>query len=287
MSVHPPVTAVRDVVERALAEDLGPLGDLTAALLPPGLVAAADIVPRAPGVLAGRLAATETFARVDAGLAVAWSADDGDPITAGTPVARVTGALASILSAERTALNLLGHLSGVATETRRYADVLVGRWGAIRDTRKTTPGLRALEKAAVRAGGGANHRGSLSDGVLLKDNHLAGTTVAEAVARARSLWPGRTVEVECDTAAQVDEAVAAGADLVLLDNMSPAEVADCVAQVRAASAGRHGRARLVEVSGGVTLETVAAYADAGADLISVGALTHSAPVLDIGLDVVT
>lgn len=279
IGVHPPMTAVREVVARALAEDLGPLGDLTAALLPAGVVATADLVPRRSGVLAGSLAATETFAQVDPAIVAQWSADDGDLVEAGTAVARVEGPLASILTAERTALNLLGHLSGVATLTRRYVEFTAGRWTAIRDTRKTTPGLRALEKAAVRAGGAVNHRGSLSDGILLKDNHLAGTSIAEAVARARTTWPGRSVQVECDTAHQVEEALGARVDLVLLDNMTPDQVAACVQLVKGAC--------LVEVSGGVTLDTLAAYVATGADLISVGALTHSAPVLDIGLDVVS
>ena len=275
-AVHPPRAVVRDAVARALAEDLGPLGDLTASLLPAGATVDAVLVPRAAGVLAGRLAADETFAQVDSAVAVEWLADDGDPLTAGRPFAQVRGPLASVLTAERTALNFLCHLSGVATLTRRYVDA-VGHTGArIRDTRKTTPGLRALEKAAVRAGGGVNHRASLSDGILVKDNHLAGVSIEEAVAAARRAWPGRPVQVECDSPGQLKEALAAGAELVLLDNMSPDEVAACVAEVAAMA--------VVEVSGGVTLETVAAYAAAGADFISVGALTHSAPVLDIGLD---
>jgi len=281
-AAHPPATAVTEVVARALAEDLGPLGDLTSALLRPGVEATGALVPRADGVLAGRPAAAEVFARVDPYVALEWDADDGDPLEAGRPFATVRGPLASLLTAERTALNLLGHLSGVATLTRRYVDAVAaaavpGRPVAIRDTRKTTPGLRALEKAAVRAGGGVNHRGSLSDGILLKDNHLAGMPIEEAVERSRRLWPGRSVQVECDTPDQVKQAVAAGAELVLLDNMTPDEVAECVEVV--------AHRCLVEVSGGVTLETVAAYATAGADLVSVGALTHSAPVLDIGLDV--
>ena len=281
---HPPAGAAREAVARALAEDLGPLGDLTAALLPPGATAVGDLVPRAAGVLAGRLAAAEAFTQVDRSLAVRWHADDGDQVAAGASVGEVTGPLASMLTAERTALNLLGHLSGVATLTRRFVTAAGGR-ARIRDTRKTTPGLRALEKAAVRAGGGVNHRGSLSDGVLVKDNHLFGLSVAEAVERANQVWPGRAVQVECDTIEQAKEAVTAGADLVLLDNMTPAQVAACAEVVAAApAAGRSGRC-LVEVSGGVTLETVAEYAAAGADLISVGAITHSAPVLDIGLDV--
>jgi nicotinate-nucleotide pyrophosphorylase (carboxylating) len=267
---------VADVVARALAEDLGPLGDLTSALLPPEARGTAVLVARRDGVLAGRVTATETFAQVDPAVSVEWQANDGAAIAAGVPFASVDGALASILTAERTALNFLGRLSGIATLTRRYVDAVAGTGAAIRDTRKTTPGLRALEKAAVRAGGGVNHRGSLSDGILVKDNHLGGLSVEEAVARARAQWPGRTVQIECDTIDQVKAAVVAGADLVLLDNMSPDEVGACVELV--------ARRCLVEVSGGVTLDTVAAYAAAGADLISVGAITHSAPVLDIGLD---
>jgi nicotinate-nucleotide pyrophosphorylase (carboxylating) len=265
---------MRDVVAAALAEDLGPLGDLTASLLPPDATVEAVIVPRSDGVLAGSTAASETFAQVDRGISVTWSASDGDAIGAGAPVARVAGRLSSVLTAERTALNFLSHLSGIATLTRRYVDA--ARPAQIRDTRKTTPGLRALEKAAVRAGGGVNHRGNLSDGILVKDNHLAGMSIAEAVAAARRLWPGRTVQVECDDMGQLEQALDARADLVLLDNMSPGEVRAAVDRVR-------GRC-LVEVSGGVTLDTVAAYAATGADLVAIGALTHSAPILDLGLD---
>jgi len=268
---------VREVVAAALAEDLEPLGDITAALLPPGAVAEAFVVPRADGVLAGCAPAREAFLQVDPRIEVVWSASDGDRVDASRPVARVTGPLASVLTAERTALNFLSHLSGIATLTRRYVDLAAdcGR-AAIRDTRKTTPGLRGLEKAAVRAGGGVNHRGNLSDGILVKDNHLAGMSIAEAVAAGRRMWPGRTVQVECDTVDQLEAALVARADLVLLDNMSSADVAVCVVLV-------NGRG-LVECSGGVTLDTVAAYAASGVDLIAVGALTHSAPVLDIGLD---
>jgi nicotinate-nucleotide pyrophosphorylase (carboxylating) len=172
-------------------------------------------------------------------------------------------------------LNLLCHLSGVASLTRRFVRATAGQ-SRIRDTRKTTPGLRALEKAAVRAGGGVNHRGSLSDGILVKDNHIGGLSIEALVRRAKLKWPGRTVQVECDTREQVERALAAGAELVLLDNMNPEQVAECVKFV--------DRRCLVEVSGRVTLDSVGAYADAGADLISVGALTHSAPSLDIGLD---
>lgn len=267
---------MKEIVAAALAEDLGPLGDLTAALLPPQATVEASIVPRSDGVLAGSAAATETFAQLSPRIAVAWTASDGDVVGAGVPIARVSGPLAPVLTAERTALNFLSHLSGIATLTRRYVDAVAGTAARIRDTRKTTPGLRSLEKAAVRAGGGVNHRGDLSDGILVKDNHLAGMSIAEAVATARRMWPGRTVQVECDDMAELEQALDARADLVLLDNMEPGEVRAAVDRVR-------GRC-LVEVSGGVTLDNVADYAAAGADLVAIGALTHSAPILDIGLD---
>ena len=277
--------ARRDVVEavgRSLAEDLGPLGDLTAALLPDGVTSCAAIVSRADGVLAGsdvRHRDVRAGRSPRGGVVVPR---DGAALQPGAVVAMVGGPLASVLTAERTALNFLGHLSGVATLTRRYVDAVARANPSTRvlDTRKTTPGLRALEKAAVRAGGGHNHRSGLSDAVLIKDNHLAGMSITDAVARARSRWPGRMVEVECDRPEQVDEAVAAGATVVMLDNMSVAEVAECAARVHATGAGI-----LVEVSGGVSLESAPALAAAGADLISVGALTHSAPVLDLGLDI--
>jgi nicotinate-nucleotide pyrophosphorylase (carboxylating) len=275
--LDPPVSAVRDVVARALAEDLGVLGDLTGGLVPSEIGVAAALVSRDAGVLAGRLCATEAFGAVDRAIMVGWELADGDRLSPGTIIARVTGPLPSVLTAERTVLNLLGHLSGVATLTRAYANA-AGPGCRIRDTRKTTPGLRALEKAAVRAGGGANHRGSLSEGILVKDNHLAGLSISEAVARAHQRWPGQPVEVECDHLSQVDEAIAAGAELILVDNMTPGQVADAVRRV--------GGRIPVEVSGGVSLIDVPAYAAAGADLISVGALTHSAPVFDIGLDLI-
>ena len=274
--VHPPLTAVREVVARALAEDVLPLGDLTSALVDPAVSVRAAVVSRADGVVAGRLCAGETFRQVDDRVEVTWRLDDGDRVSAGTALAHVAGPLASVLTAERTALNLLSHLSGVATLTSRYVAAVAGTGARVLDTRKTTPGLRALEKAAVRAGGGHNHRGNLSEMVLVKDNHFAGTTLAEAVKRARQAWPLRTVEVECDSVEHVREALAAGAAALLLDNMDPDAVRHCVAEVG-------GRAT-VEVSGGVNLDTVAAFAAAGAHFVSVGALTHSAPALDIGLD---
>jgi len=279
--LDPPRAAVVDAVTRAVAEDLLPLGDLTAGLVPEGQRATVDIVCRGTGVVAGRACAVEAFAQIDPTVSVDWRLPDGSAVGPGDVVATVEGALRSILTAERTALNFLGHLSGVATLTRVYVDAVRAANAATRviDTRKTTPGLRSLEKAAVRAGGGYNHRGNLSEAVLVKDNHLGGATIAEAVTRARAEWPGRMIEVECDRLDQVDEAVGAGATVVLLDNMGPDQVAAAVATVRAAGAGI-----LVEVSGGVTPESAPALAAAGADLLSAGALTHSAPVLDLGLD---
>ena len=274
--MHPPLTAVRDVVERALAEDLLPLGDLSAGLVPAHARARACFVSRGEGVLAGRLCAAEVFARVDSEVKVDWHLDDGDVVTPRTAIAVVGGPLRSLLTAERTALNLLSHLSGVASLTRAYVRAVAGTGVRILDTRKTTPGLRALEKAAVRAGGGHNHRGNLSEFVLVKDNHLAGISITDAVHQALAQWPMRMVEVECDRLDQVQEALAAGAGGVLLDNMTPEAVAEAVAEI--------GGRLSVEVSGGITLGTARAYAQAGPDFISVGAITASAPAFDIGLD---
>jgi len=285
-ALRPPHHAVVEAVARAIAEDLTPLGDLTSALLPPELTATAAFVVRTPGVVAGVDCATETFAQIDASLAVEWIVDDGAFVEAGTTIGTVDGTLASILTAERTALNFLGHLSGIATLTRRFVNVASAAGGTrIWDTRKTTPGLRSLEKAAVRAGGGANHRGNLSDWILLKDNHLALMGISSAIAASRERWPARTVHVECDRLDQVAEALDAGVDALLLDNMTPDEVSACVAAAddHAASTGR--RRPLLEVSGGISLETVSRYAGLGVDMISVGGLTNSAPVLDIGLDI--
>lgn len=280
----PPVTAVREVVARALAEDLTPLGDVSAALIPPQATAEAELRTRAAGVVAGTMCVAETLRQVDERLEVSWLVAEGEPVDAGATLALVRGPLASMLTAERTALNLISHLSGVATLTRRFVEA-AGPDLRVWDTRKTTPGLRALEKAAVRAGGGANHRGNLSEWVMLKDNHLELVGVAEAVARARELFPARTVHVECDTHEKVVEALDAGADALLLDNMAPDEARRCVATVDDHTDGG-GRRPVVEISGGISLETVRAYAGTGADLVSSGSLTNSAPVLDIGLDVV-
>ena len=213
-----------------------------------------------------------------------WHLIDGTEVSTGDTVMEITGSLRPILTAERTALNFLGHLSGVATLTAQFVAAAHESNPSVQvlDTRKTTPGLRILEKAAVRAGGGTNHRAGLSDAVLVKDNHLAGTGITAAVREARALWPGRMVEIECDTLEQVAEAARAGADAVLLDNMDPGQVVEAIAVARVDAAGPI----LTEVSGGVTLSTIGAYAAAGPDRISVGALTHSATVLDLGLDLI-
>ena len=285
-ALEPPPIAVAEAVQRALEEDLTPLGDLSSALLPDDAVATAELVARQPGVLAGRACVAETFRRIDPTVALDWACADGADLEAGTVVATVVGPLAAIVSAERTALNFLGHLSGVATLTRAYVRAAAeGGSARVWDTRKTTPGLRSLEKAAVRSGGGVNHRGNLSDWVMLKDNHLTRMGIGEAVAAARRQWPGRTVHVECDRMDQVVAALDAGADALLLDNMTPAEVRLCVSTAEDHATAKGGRRPLLEVSGGVTLATIAEYAGTGADLISIGALTNSAPVLDIGLDV--
>lgn len=278
-----PAGLVADLVKRALDEDLLPLGDLSAALLPPAATARAEFVVRTDGVVAGIACATEAFRQVDADVEVTWLVADGDRVAAGQTLGTVTGPLAPVLTAERTALNFLGHLSGIATLTRSFVDAAAPL--RVWDTRKTTPGLRSLEKAAVRAGGARNHRGNLSDWVMFKDNHLTALGIGPAVASARDTWPGRTVHVECEHIDQVIEALDAGADAVLLDNMSPDEVRAAV-EVATEHASAHGTRRaLLEVSGGITLETVRGYSQTGADVVSSGSLTNSAPVLDIGLDI--
>jgi nicotinate-nucleotide pyrophosphorylase (carboxylating) len=272
----PPAAAVHDVVARALAEDLGLLGDLTSlAVIPFDAVGRGRFVTRTDGVLAGTAAATETFRQLDTAVSIDWLVRDGASIRAGDDLATVSGPLRSVLTGERTALNLLRHCSGVASSTRRYVDAAAGRTRVL-DTRKTTPGLRALEKAAVRAGGGHNHRESLSDAVLIKDNHLVACDLGEAIARAHAQWPGRLVECECDTLDQVIEARAANADRILLDNMSPELVKEAIGLLEGAVP--------VEVSGNVNLETIGAYAAVEPDFVSIGAITHSAGQLDLALD---
>jgi nicotinate-nucleotide pyrophosphorylase (carboxylating) len=264
----------------ALEEDLAGGTDVTTvATVPAAGRGRADLVARAPGVMAGLPVAEAVFAFASADLDCAELAADGDQVKAGQPVLSVTGPIRAILTAERTALNLLCHLSGVATLTRRWVDAVAGTSAAIRDTRKTTPGLRALEKYAVRCGGGVNHRMSLSDAALIKDNHVAAAgSVARAFAAVRARAPELPLEVECDTLEQVAEALAAGADLILLDNFT---VPDMAAAVRLA-----GGQALLEASGGLTLASARAVAETGVDYLAVGALTHSAPALDIGLDLV-
>jgi len=272
----PPRSVVRRLVEQALAEDIGILGDITSlACVDDGVSGEAVFVARSDGVLAGTALATETYRQLDDEVAVQWYLHDGDSLTSGADIGRVAGPLRSILTGERTALHFLCHCSGIASTTHRYVMAAHGKVRVL-DTRKTLPGLRAVQRAAVRAGGGFNHRDSLSDAVLIKDNHLAANSVAKSVARARSSWPGRIVEVECDSLDQVIEARDAAVDRVLLDNMTSEEVREAVALLDGVVQ--------VEVSGGVTLETISAYAESGADFVSVGALTHSVPAFDIGLD---
>ena len=273
----PPRPLVVRLVQEALAEDLGVLGDITSiACIGEDQTAVAQFVTRANGVCAGTALAGEVFAQLDANTDVKWTVRDGESIERGMELGRVSGPLRVILAGERTALNFLTHCSGVASLTRRYVRAAQGKIRLL-DTRKTVPTLRAIEKAAVRAGGGFNHRDSLSDQVLIKDNHLQVLGLTRAVERARARWPGRTVEVECESLEQVAEARDAGVDRVLLDNMTPDEVRQAVELVDGSTK--------VEVSGGVTLETIALYAETGAEFVSIGALTHSAPTLDIGLDV--
>ena len=280
----PPIGAVRQAVRLAIEEDLLPLGDVTASLIPPERTTSFYIKSRQDGIVAGRLCAIEAFMQIDSSINVDWLVSDGGEVSNGSIVAEVSGSLRSILTAERTALNFLCHLSGVATLTNRFVTQasIPGSKAVILDTRKTTPGLRALEKAAIRAGGGRNHRGNLSEAILIKDNHLTGMSISEAVAVARVKWPVKLVEVECDTIEQAVEAQEAGAAMVLLDNMTPAEVNRCVELL--SSLRSDGRI-LVEASGGITMQNVADYASCGVDFISVGALTHSVAALDLGLDI--
>jgi nicotinate-nucleotide pyrophosphorylase (carboxylating) len=272
--------AVAALGAAALTEDLaGGIDVTTAATVPPNARGEADLVARSDGVVAGLPVAEAVFwlaSRADP-VQCTDRAADGDLVTAGQPVLTVTGLIGALLTAERTALNLLCHLSGVATLTRRWVDAVAGTGAQIRDTRKTTPGLRALEKYAVRCGGGVNHRMSLSDAALIKDNHVAAArSVSAAFAAVRARTPGLPLEIECDTLDQVTEALTAGADLILLDNFA---VPDMAAAVRLAG----GRA-LLEASGGLTLSGARAVAQTGVDYLAVGALTHSAPALDFGLD---
>jgi nicotinate-nucleotide pyrophosphorylase (carboxylating) len=272
-------SVVDEAVARALAEDLGDAGDVTtAATVDPGTLATAELVSRHDGVVAGLPVAAAAFEAVGQGrVQIEFGSADGARVSPGEVLASVRGPLRDLLTAERTALNFLGHLSGVATLTRRWVDAVEGTTARIRDTRKTMPGLRVLEKYAVVCGGGLNHRMSLSDAALVKDNHvIAAGGVVPAFQRVRAAYPQLPIEIEVDTLAQAREVIDAGADLVLLDNMD-------LADMRAAVEYAAGRARL-EASGGLALDNARAVAQTGVDYLSVGALTLSAPVLDIGLD---
>lgn len=279
----PPAHLARAILLRALDEDHA-FEDLTTRItVSPGQTGRAEIVARAPGVSAGLPAAEVAFKLLDPELRWEARLHDGEPFAAGDVLASVAGDLGAILSAERTALNFLQRLCGIATLTRACVTAVEGIKVRIADTRKTTPGLRVLERYAVRAGGGFNHRDGLRDGVLIKDNHLAaararGLSLRTVIEQARARAPHTVrIEVECETAAEALEAVDAGAEAVLLDNMPTEEMARVAAAVR-------GRA-LLEASGGITLENIRAVAESGVDIISLGALTHSARALDLGLEV--
>ncbi len=273
---------MREVVARALAEDLGP-GDVTSdSVIPAGAKGRASIIQKEPGVLFGLDAVSEAFRQTGADafdtILVEGEWRDDVPALA----ARVAGPARALLAGERVALNLLGHLSGIATLTARFVRAVEGTGARILDTRKTTPGLRALEKAAVAAGGGVNHRMGLYDAILIKDNHAAiAGGVGEAVRRARDASPGLQVEVECSDDEQIGEAVEARADRLLLDNYSPPDLARAVERVAELARGERPE---IEASGGVTLETARDFASTGVDFVSVGVLTHSAPTLDVSLE---
>jgi nicotinate-nucleotide pyrophosphorylase (carboxylating) len=270
------------IVRAALLEDLGRAGDVTTdAIVPADRIATAYVVARADGVIAGLEPSLAAFTIYDASVRVEAHVADGACVRRGDRIATVDGPARALLTAERTCLNLLGHLSGIATATRGVVDATTPHGAAIVDTRKTTPGLRALEKAAVRAGGGANHRFGLDDAVLIKDNHVAvagGITAAVHAARANAGHLVK-VEVEVDSLDQLDEALGLPVDVVLLDNFTADGLRDAVRRVRAS-----GRPVLTEASGGIRPDDVAAVAAAGVDLISMGWLTHSAPNLDVALD---
>ena len=266
----------REVVRRALAEDLG-WGDVTTeATVPQDLRAKGIILAKSPCVLAGLDVAAEAFSQLDPGCTIDRKCKDGDRCEPGTVVAELHGRAAAMITAERTAINFLQRLSGIATLTRRFVDAANGRI-TILDTRKTTPTLRALEKYAVRAGSGTNHRSGLDDGILIKDNHirLAGG-LKEAVARVKATDPEMRIEVEAQCLEQIDEAIAAGANIILFDNLSTEAIREGVARVA-------GRAQ-IEISGNVRLERIPELAATGANYVSIGALTHSAPAVDVSFE---
>lgn len=269
-------------IDRALEEDSIGADVTTNALIPTHLEARAFLIPKDPGILAGLQVAAAAFRRVDPNLVFTQQLLDGERVEGGEIVATVAGSMASILTAERTALNFLQRMSGIATLTDQYVNAVDGTTASITDTRKTVPGLRLLDKYAVSIGGGRNHRMSLADGVLIKDNHLAalageGVSLAQAIRRARARAPHTVkIEVEVESIEAALAAANAGADIVMLDNMSPEEMRSAVDQIAAECT--------VEASGGITLANVADVAKSGVDIISVGALTHSPPAMDISLD---
>lgn len=271
---------IADAVRRALDEDLGRAGDITTlATIPANAHAVAVIAARDPGIVSGLPVAVAAFHAYDPAVKFTAHLADGDTLSPGEVVARIEGPARSVLSAERVALNFMGRMSGIATLTSAYVQRVAGTRARIVCTRKTTPGMRAFEKYAVRCGGGFNHRFGLDDAVLIKDNHIA---VAGSVARAlraakASVGHLVKVEIEVDTLDQLDEVLAEGADVVLLDNMGPDLLAEAVRRI--------GGRMVTEASGGINLDKVRAVAETGVDMISVGALTHSAPVLDLGLDI--
>jgi nicotinate-nucleotide pyrophosphorylase (carboxylating) len=272
--------AVETLIELALQEDLGAGDWTTDSLIPPDHQTRGVILAQEEGILCGVEIAKRVFQRLDASVRFMDALEDGACLAPDTRVLTLEGNTRAILKAERTALNFLQHLSGIATRTRQFVDAVAGTGAQIVDTRKTTPTLRLLEKYAVRVGGGRNHRVGLYDGILIKDNHLAalGGDITEAVRRARQhAHHLLAIEVECTTLAQVEQAVAAGADGILLDNM-PLET------LREAVRFAKGRVRFLEASGGITLETVRAVAETGVDYISVGAITHSAPIVPMHLE---
>ncbi len=268
---------VDGLISRALAEDLGEAGDITcAAVIPPGVRFSGVMAARQEMVVAGLPLAARVFAALSGDISFEALVEDGGKVSAGDVLARLEGPAAALLSAERVALNLLQHLSGIASETRRYVEAIAGTGAVLLDTRKTIPGLRRVEKYATRMGGAANHRMGLYDAILIKDNHLAVSgSVSEAVRRAKAAGHAE-IEVECDTLEQVREALEAGATRLLLDNMAPP-------MLREALALTGGRVK-TEASGGVTLESIRGIAETGVDFISVGRITQSAPAVDIGLD---
>ena len=278
MTFNAPNFDLHDFVQRVLAEDLGTGGDVTStATIAADAHFKADMACRQPIVVAGMDVAAAFFRALDPKVHIDFLAKDGDRVEAGSALMRLEGNARAMLSAERSALNTLQHLSGIATLTRQYVDLIDGTGAILLDTRKTIPGLRVLDKYAARMGGAENHRMRLDDGLLIKDNHVAvAGGVAQAVRAAKAANSGLKVQVEVDRIDQIEPALQAGADRLLLDNMPPSVLREAVALVA-------GRVPL-EASGGVNLETVRGIADTGVDVISVGALTHSAPSLDIGLD---